>query len=321
VVSTDKLNQQAVWEYLERLSNWRLIKQEDDRCYLLETIREYAWLMLDREGKKLGIDIDRLYNGYVTYYLKIAKNSKDPWNEITREFDNISNAADWVADQLNVDVSDELTNLAYNYAVALNEYIYRRAIQQGLKWLLAGVVACKKLNKEKDEAILYNSIVLRYGSLGNYAQALMWYEKSIKICEEIGDQKVLATTYNNIASIHYAHGNYQEAVKWYEKSIKICEKIGDIAGLATTYNNIANIHYAQGNYQEALKWYEKSKEILEKIGNMHHLAICLKNIALLYRDTGKKDKARQYLKESYKIYLKLNLKSEAEEVKQLLEEL
>jgi predicted ATPase len=321
VVSTNKLNKQAVWEYLERLSNWKLIKQEDNRYYLLETIREYAGLILDKEGKDLGIDIDRLYNGYVTYYLKIAKNSKDPWDEITIEFDNISNAADWVADQLNVDVSDELARLAHEYVCALNEYIYRRAIQQGLRWLLAGVVACKKLNKERDEAILYNEIGLRYGSQGNYQEALKWYEKSIKIKEEIGDIAGLATTYNNIGMIHYAQGNYQEAVEWYEKSIKICEKIGDQKVLATTYNNIGEIYDAQGNYQEALKWGEKSKEILEEIGDMHHLAMCLTNIALLYRDTQKKDKARQYLNESYKLYLQLNLKSEAEKVKQLLEEL
>jgi tetratricopeptide (TPR) repeat protein len=70
-----------------------------------------------------------------------------------------------------------------------------------------------------------------------------------------------------------------------------------------------------------LKWYEKSKEIFEKIGDIHHLAISLTNIAILYHDTGKKDKARQYLNESYKLYLELNLKSDAEEVAKLLEEL
>jgi tetratricopeptide (TPR) repeat protein len=75
------------------------------------------------------------------------------------------------------------------------------------------------------------------------------------------------------------------------------------------------IHNTQGDYEEALKWYEKSREIFETICDKHHLSMSLGNIGLLYRDIGKKDKARQYLSESYQIYIQLNLKSEAEEVK------
>jgi hypothetical protein len=65
-------------------------------------------------------------------------------------------------------------------------------------------------------------------------------------------------------------------------------------------------------------WFEKSVEIFKEVGSWHSVAVLLENIALLYRDTGNKDKARQYLKESYKLYLKLNLKSDAEKVRQLL---
>jgi hypothetical protein len=68
-------------------------------------------------------------------------------------------------------------------------------------------------------------------------------------------------------------------------------------------------------------WFEKSIEIFEEVDSWHSVAVLLSNIAILYLDTGNKAKARQYLKESYKIYLKLNLKSDAEKVSQLLEEL
>ncbi|MFH0774484.1 MAG: tetratricopeptide repeat protein [bacterium] len=152
-----------------------------------------------------------------------------------------------------------IIDLAYGYAFALKDYIYRRSIKEGLRWLLAGVVACQKLRKKQDEANLYNSIGLRDDSQGNYQEALAWYEKGIKIFEEIGDQAGLATTYNNIGVIHKAQGNYQEALAWYEKSRKINERIGNQAVLATTYNNIGMIHDAQGNYQEALAWYEKRR--------------------------------------------------------------
>ena len=184
------------------------------------------------------------------YYLEIAENSSDPWPEIEKDEPNIRNAADWVADQLNVaaglvpaykESQDLLIQLAYGYAFALSGYIYRRSIHEGLRWLEAGVVACKESGKKRDEAILYNTIGLRYT--------------------------------------------------------------------------------AQGNYPEALRWSEKSIGIFKEVGSWHPVALLLSNIGLLYRETGKKDKAKQYLQQSYQLFLQLNLNSEADEVRRLLDSL
>ena len=311
-------------DLLASLINWHLLQHREERDlsrYLfLETIREYAGLKLKDEGVSLGLSFEELCFWHSQYYLKIARDSSDPWPEIEQDEANIRQAADWTAEGIEKGDRDrEIIDLAHDYAFALNEYIYRRSIQEGLRWLEAGVIACQELGEEGNEATLYNSIGLRYDSQGNYQEALKWYEMSSKICEKIGDQAGLAATYNNIANIHYAQDKYREALKWHEKSIKIKEEIGDQAGLSTTYNNIGMVHDAQGNYQEALKWYKKSKEILEKIGSRHHLAMSLRNIGLLYRATGQEKEAATCLKESLQIYIQLNLPDEADEVKQLLE--
>lgn len=59
----------------------------------------------------------------------------------------------------------------------------------------------------------------------------------------------------------------------------------------------------------------KSIEILKRIGDKYHLAASLSNIAILYLDIGKKEVAKQYLQQSYELYLEVELKSDAEEVK------
>jgi tetratricopeptide (TPR) repeat protein len=131
--------------------------------------------------------------------------------------------------------------------------------------------------------------------------------------------------HNLIGLCYYSLSDYKKAKACYEESLKIAKKIENktekLKATASAYNNIGLIHKAQGNYQEALKWCEKSVEIFKEVGSWHSVAVLLENIAILYRDTHKKAKARQYLKESYKIYLQLNLKSDAEKVKQLLEKL
>ncbi|HAW49618.1 TPA: hypothetical protein DCX16_01505 [bacterium] len=369
-----------------------------DRYHLHQLVLDYVRKNLPLSNE----EEESLRYKHAEYYLGIAQGSFDPWHDITIDFENIRQGADWVSERVeDGDMEKEIIELAYDYAFALKGYIYRRSVQEGLRWLLAGVCACKELREEKGEANLYNEIGLRYKSQGNYQEALVWYEKSRKICEEIGellglattynnigliydsqgnyqealvwymkdleiserigDQKGLAGTYNNIASIHYAQGNYQEALEWYMKALEISKRIGDQAGLATTYNNIASIHYAQGNYQEALVWYEKSRKIKEKIGDQaglattynniglihkaqgnyqealvwyeksieifkkirswHSMATLLGNIGIIYLHTDKKDIAKQYLQQSYELYLQLNLKSEADKVKQLLNSL
>ncbi len=75
----------------------------------------------------------------------------------------------------------------------------------------------------------------------------------------------------------------------------------------------------QGNYQEAVEWYEKSIKIKERIGEQKGLATTYSNIGILYLEIGKKDIAKQYLQKIYELYLQLNLKSQAEKIKQLID--
>ncbi len=207
------------------------------------------------------------------------------------------------------------------YILIGNCFYNKSKYKEAFSWYNKGMDITKKTGDRAGLATTYNNIGLLHYAKGNYQETLRWYEKSVQISEEIGDRAGLAATYNNIGEIYRAQGNYQEALKWYEKSRKISEEIGNRAGLATTYNNIASIHHAQGNYQEALKWSEKSVGIFKEVGSWHSVAVLLSNIGVLYRAIDEKDVARQYLKQSEQLYIQLNLKSEAEEVKRLLEAL
>jgi len=70
-----------------------------------------------------------------------------------------------------------------------------------------------------------------------------------------------------------------------------------------------------------LRWCKRSIGISKRIGDQVGLATIYYNIGVLYLHIGKKDIAKQYLQESYKLYLQFNLKSEADEVKQFIDEI
>ena len=77
---------------------------------------------------------------HARYYLKVAKGSHDPWPEIELNFANISQGADWVAGRIEKGGKDkDSLLLASDYAFALNQYIHRRAISEGLRWFMAAV--------------------------------------------------------------------------------------------------------------------------------------------------------------------------------------
>ncbi len=158
----------------------------------------------------------------------------------------------------------------------------------------------------------------RYKQEYRFDEAIEAFKRCLKLKPTDEEKGAL---YILIGNCFYNKSKYKEAFSWYNKGMDITKKTGDRAGLATTYNNIGLLHYAKGNYQEALKWSEKSVGIFKEVGSWHSVAVLLSNIGVLYRAIDEKDVARQYLKQSEQLYIQLNLKSEAEEVKRLLEAL
>lgn len=327
-------------EGLEQLTDSSIIDYEIavDRYSLHQLVLDYIKKRLPlppEEEEKIRLKGAR-------HYLKVAQGSSDPWPEIEQDEANIRQAADWTAEGIEKEDRDrEIIGLAYDYAFALKDYIYRRSIQEGLKWLEVGVVACLARDKRKEVGVLYNSIGGLYHIQGSHNEALEWYQKSVEIVKEFDDLSGLAAIYNNIGGIYFDQGNYSEAIKWLEKSLKIKEeaeslsdlviaynnigmvyhkqgnyskalnrlddslklakKINDLTGIATAYNNIGQIHKAQGSYKEALNYYEKSKEINDRMGNLQSLVKIYNNIGWIHYIQGNVEKALSFAKEGLKI--------------------
>ncbi|MFX1401525.1 MAG: tetratricopeptide repeat protein [Promethearchaeota archaeon] len=160
-----------------------------------------------------------------------------------------------------------------------------------------------------------------YKLQGNYPEALKRYEEALQIDEQLGDLSGKATDLNDIGMIYDAQGNYPEALKNYKEALQIAEQLGDLSGKATCLSNIGSIFNAQGKYQEALKRYEKALQLTEQLGNIQHIAACSLWIGIIYNNLNDTSKALKNLEYALENFEKLELKNEAEQIREVISKL
>ena len=150
----------------------------------------------------------------------------------------------------------------------------------------------KAIEKDPNNATLYNNRGNAHFQAKNYEEAIKDYNQALKIKPEMADtyynrayarqqltdlkgalsdyDKALEfatdeTTkikiYGNRATLHHAVENYQEALTDYGQVIKLRPDIPQI------YSNRANLYYQQGKLEEAIADYRKAADLYQEQGN------------------------------------------------------
>lgn len=85
---------------LMNLCNWKLIKLQANRFFLLETMREFAEHRLHQEGKTMGISKLKLNKRLANYYLQFVEGSREDYSAIEAEHENIIGSLDYLSTQI-----------------------------------------------------------------------------------------------------------------------------------------------------------------------------------------------------------------------------
>jgi tetratricopeptide (TPR) repeat protein len=103
------------------------------------------------------------------------------------------------------------------------------------------------LNREPEDAALYNKLGLIYLQGKNFRDAAQALKQALKL-EPKND-----TFYNNLGLLYYEIGQYDDAVDAYEKSISINDKVPSrLVNLGLAYFMAKKYRKAADNYEKAL---------------------------------------------------------------------
>lgn len=174
---------------------------------------------------------------------------------------------------------------------AINDRAVEKVAQKDYQGALADYN--KAIEKNPNDATLYNNRANAHFQAQNYEQAIEDYNQAIEINPEMADayynrayakqqltdlkgalsdyDKALEfatdeTTkikiYGNRGTLHHAAKNYEKAIADYDQVIKLQPDLPQI------YSNRANLYYQQGKLEPAITDYRKAADLYQQQGNI-----------------------------------------------------
>lgn len=178
-----------------------------------------------------------------------------------------------------------------------------------LEYCRAGEALAHKLDWEKGEAMIYNSLGAVHRIRSDYSVALDYFFKALKINEHIGEQQGMAFNYGNIGIVYKTQQDYANALKYYKMALSTYQAMGDSNGIAINYGNIGIIYETLGDYNQSLEYQEKALQINTATGNRRSITHNLGNIGILYNAMGDYPRSLEYLFKALALNEKLGIKN------------
>jgi predicted ATPase/DNA-binding SARP family transcriptional activator len=288
---------EADFDTLQSLVEKSLLRHNDGRFSMLETIREFAREHLRELGEE-----DAIARRHASYFLKLAQDSDTRMSGpeqaallqvLEREHDNARAAFDWGVE------NDVETTLALGNALQRLWYLHGYA-REGLKRLEAALG-----RNEKAPSLIRARALRTAGTLAEacseFPRARELLGQSITLLRELHQPKELATSLNNLGAIAAHQGDYEAARLAYEESLELKRKLEETTGILVTSSNLAILEGKLGEYEVARRRHEDILPSLRELGSPYALSNCLASLGEIALLCGDQASGRTALQESLEL--------------------
>jgi tetratricopeptide (TPR) repeat protein len=249
----------------------------------------------------------RFYRGVVAGF------DEKSWRETERQAANIAVAGARAADGLPAaaiealggpasgqptqDFDVEAARDAMELALAARDYVWRRRVHEGRRWLAAGVAAARLLGEPRAEATLLTELGVWFNERGKRAMAECCFRSALERWEALAesgerdDRYGLGRVLTNLGILSRAVDRQKEALALYHRALPIRRDIGDREGEQIVLGCIGVVHRDLGRHEEAIEYYRRSLEIAEQLGDLFGQSVNLNNWGRALRDLGRGEEA------------------------------
>lgn len=277
-----------VLDLLASLIDKSLLRREDQenggvRFRFLETIREYAYLQLERSD-----DVDRLRSRHASFFLGLSESAEPElqgpaqavWLErLERDHGNLRAALEWALGGADLEAGVRL-------AMALGWFWYVRGhLGEGRMWLERALSVRGGISTSSRARTLYKAGMLARRQ-GDYARAAGLGTESRALYEELGDKRGAASTIDMLVNIAWSQGQYEEAAALAEESLRMSRELGDRSSIAASLNSVGLVARRRGEFGRAEACFQESLALYRNLGDKRSIAFMLNNLALLARYQG-----------------------------------
>ncbi len=299
---------------LQSLVDKSLIRHNEERYWMLETIREYAAERLEPSGQA-----GELRRRHAEHFLGLAEEaephllewggaaadwqpSREEWlDRLEREVDNVRAALDWL------EAAGE-GQLAMQLAGAISEFFCGRdRVPEGLRRLESVLRLDQQATAARAKALVGAAHMAR--DSGERSLARTRAEEALALHRILGDAWGTAESLLWLGSAVADLGESREAQVLFDESRVLFGELGDERHAAFATRMLAWMHDELGDRQRARAVHEENLERARALHDRGLEATTLGALASYAVDEGRVDDARSLSTESLRIYAELGSRS------------
>jgi predicted ATPase/DNA-binding transcriptional LysR family regulator len=249
-----------------------LVRGDDDRSVMLETVREFAQERLDESG-----ELDELRERHARHMLEVAVRGRplargpdEPalLERLSRELDNFRAALSYA-----LETGDAA--LGITIAEAL-EPLWIRGMRQreAISWL-APLLA---LDGEVEPAVRAGALTLAGRSAieaGETERAEPWLRHGLEVARESGDDLHLAWALHGVGHLYAEQGDHKRAEAFFEESMELFLRLGEHAPAGGRMTFLAYYAVREGDLERAESLLEQATEQFRLAGDLTGVAGCI----------------------------------------------
>ncbi len=319
---------------LGSLLDKNLLRREESRYAMLETIREFALERLDE-----AVDADEIRRRYAEHFLAFAleaqpelvrRHQRQFLDRLEAEHDNLRAA---LSRLLEVDPESALI-----LAHALVVFWYTRGhVREGRDWLVSALerasptpsatragaldwagYLCNEIGEEggafweqavacarEADAPAALALALSHVSLpsgGDQVDAsIAVLEEARAIAEEAGDPVSLGTVLNNLGAWTALRGESERARHLFEESYRVRAEMGDLSRMALSLSNLGANLLEGGDLSQARDCETQALTLAREVGDRRHIHAALDTLGWIALAEDRVGEARRLFKEALAI--------------------
>ena len=268
---------------LGSLLDKNLLRREETRYGMLETIREFALERFDEAA-----DADEIRRRHAEHFLAFAHEAKpelvrrqqrEVLDRLEAEHDNLRAALTWLLD------NDPENALVFAHALVLFWYT-RGHVREGRDSLTAALERALPTASATRAGALDWAGYLRE-ELGEDGQAFI--EQAVSCAREAEAAAALALA---MSHVRLGSDRLDESIGVLEEALLIAQQAGDPSVLGTVLNNLGVAVANRGDTARALTLFEESYRVRAELGDLARMALSQNNVASALLDADDTNRAR-----------------------------
>jgi len=281
---------------LHSLVDKSLVRADGERFVMLETIREYAGELFDRNDEADGIR-----RAHAEHYLRFVRSATPGLTAsdqaarraaLEADHDNIRAALRFSIDTGDVPTALQLSALLWRF------WFERGYLSEGRLWLDESLAAPSEAAPFRVRALSGNAVLAHYQ--GDYRRAEELSQEALKISESANDAEGTAEACTGLALVRRTEGDYSAAEALFQQALAAYEGTTDEAAVARSLDRLATCFVVAGEMDRARALFERSLALSRRVGDSHGIALSLYGVAAT-RPTGGERVARAHAEESLEI--------------------